>query len=204
MIPLLLGITIICFFVMHLAPGSPTDLQTQMNPKASVQMKERLQTLYELDKPIHVQYWSWLKKISHGNLGISFSSDHRPVTAKIMERLPITIMIEFLSLLIIIAIAIPLGVLSAVHQNSLFDKIAGIFVFIGFAIPTFWLALLMMIFFGINLGWLPISGLRTLNYEYLTPWAQFVDLAKHLILHLFISSFGGLAGLSRYMRANML
>ena len=62
MIPLLLGITIICFFVMHLAPGSPTDLQTQMNPKASVQMKERLQTLYELDKPIHVQYWSWLKK----------------------------------------------------------------------------------------------------------------------------------------------
>jgi peptide/nickel transport system permease protein len=107
MIPLLLGITIICFFVMHLAPGSPTDLQTQMNPKASVQMKERLQTLYELDKPIHVQYWSWLKKISHGNLGISFSSDHRPVTAKIMERLPITIIIEFLSLLIIIAIAIP-------------------------------------------------------------------------------------------------
>jgi peptide/nickel transport system permease protein len=66
MIPLLLGITIICFFVMHLAPGSPTDLQTQMNPKASVQMKERLQTLYELDKPIHVQYWSWLKKISQG------------------------------------------------------------------------------------------------------------------------------------------
>jgi peptide/nickel transport system permease protein len=204
MIPLLLGITIICFFVMHLAPGSPTDLQTQMNPKASVQMKERLQTLYELDKPIHMQYWSWLKKISHGNLGISFSSDHRPVTAKIMERLPITIMIEFLSLLIIIAIAIPLGVLSAVHQNSLFDKIAGVFVFIGFAIPTFWLALLMMIFFGIQLGWLPISGLRSLNYEYLTPWAQFVDLAKHLILPLFISSFGGLAGLSRYMRANML
>ena len=160
--------------------------------------------MYELDKPIHVQYWSWLKKISHGNLGISFSSDHRPVTAKIMERLPITIMIEFLSLLIIIAIAIPLGVLSAVHQNSLFDKIAGVFVFIGFAIPTFWLALLLMIFFGIQLGWLPISGLRSLNYEYLTPWAQFVDLTKHLILPLFISSFGGLAGLSRYMRANML
>ena len=63
MIPLLLGITIICFFVMHLAPGSPTDLQTQMNPKASAQMKERLQALYELDKPIHVQYWSWLKNL---------------------------------------------------------------------------------------------------------------------------------------------
>jgi peptide/nickel transport system permease protein len=204
MIPLLLGITIVCFFVMRLAPGSPTDLQTQMNPKSSVEMKERLKTLYELDKPIQEQYWSWLKKISRGDLGISFSSDHRPVAAKIMERIPITIIIEFISLLIIIAVAIPIGVLSAVHQNSLFDKITGVSVFIGFAVPTFWLALLLMIFFGIHLGWLPISGLRSLNYEYLAPWAQFVDLAKHLVLPLFITAFGGLAGLSRYMRANML
>jgi peptide/nickel transport system permease protein len=204
MIPLLLGITIVCFFVMHLAPGLPTDLQTQMNPKSTVEMKERLKTLYELDKPVHEQYWSWLKKLSRGDLGISFSSDHRPVAAKIMERLPITIILEFLSLIIIIAIAVPIGVLSAVHQDSIFDKITGVLVFIGFAVPTFWLALLLMIFFGIHLGWLPISGLRSLNYEYLTPWAQFVDLAKHLVLPVFISAFGGLAGLSRYMRANML
>jgi peptide/nickel transport system permease protein len=204
MVPLLLGITIVCFFVMHLAPGLPTDLQTQMNPKSTVEMKERLKTLYELDKPVHEQYWSWLKKLSRGDLGISFSSDHRPVAAKIMERLPITIILEFLSLIIIIAIAVPIGVLSAVHQDSIFDKITGVIVFIGFAVPTFWLALLLMIFFGIHLGWLPISGLRSLNYEYLTPWAQFVDLAKHLVLPVFISAFGGLAGLSRYMRANML
>ena len=204
MIPLLLGITLVCFFVMHLAPGLPTDLQTQMNPKSTVEMKERLKTMYELDKPVHEQYWSWLKKLSRGDLGISFSSDHRPVTAKIMERLPITIILEFLSLIIIIAIAVPIGVLSAVHQDSIFDKITGVFVFIGFAVPTFWLALLLMIFFGIHLGWLPISGLRSLNYEYLTPWAQFVDLIKHLVLPVFISAFGGLAGLSRYMRANML
>jgi peptide/nickel transport system permease protein len=189
---------------MHLAPGLPTDLQTQMNPKSTVEMKERLKTLYELDKPVHEQYWSWLKKLSRGDLGISFSSDHRPVAAKIMERLPITIILEFLSLIIIIAIAVPIGVLSAVHQDSIFDKITGVIVFIGFAVPTFWLALLLMIFFGIHLGWLPISGLRSLNYEYLTPWAQFVDLAKHLVLPVFISAFGGLAGLSRYMRANML
>jgi peptide/nickel transport system permease protein len=204
MIPLLLGITIVCFFVMHLAPGLPTDLQTQMNPKSTIEMKERLKTLYELDKPVHEQYWSWLKKLSHGDLGISFSSDHRPVAAKIMERLPITIILEFLSLIIIIAIAVPIGVLSAVHQDSIFDKITGVLVFIGFAVPTFWLALLLMIFFGIHLGWLPISGLRSLNYEYLAPWVQFVDLAKHLVLPVFISAFGGLAGLSRYMRANML
>jgi len=204
MVPLLLGITLVCFFVMHLAPGLPTDLQTQMNPKSTVEMKERLKNMYELDKPVHEQYWSWLKKLSRGDLGISFSSDHRPVTAKIMERLPITIILEFLSLIIIIAIAVPIGVLSAVHQDSIFDKVTGVLVFIGFAVPTFWLALLLMIFFGIHLGWLPISGLRSLNYEYLTPWAQFVDLIKHLVLPVFISAFGGLAGLSRYMRANML
>ena len=204
MIPLLLGITLVCFFVMHLAPGLPTDLQTQMNPKSTIEMKERLKTMYELDKPVHEQYWSWLKKLSRGDLGISFSSDHRPVTAKIMERLPITIILEFLSLIIIIAISVPIGVLSAVHQDSIFDKVTGVLVFIGFAVPTFWLALLLMIFFGIHLGWLPISGLRSLNYEYLTPWSQFVDLVKHLVLPVFISAFGGLAGLSRYMRANML
>ncbi len=204
MIPLLLGITIICFSVMHLAPGSPTDLQTEMNPKASAEMKERLRALYELDKPIHVQYWSWLKKISHGDLGTSFSSDHRPVADKIMERLPITIIINLLSLIIIIAVAVPLGVLSAVHKDSLFDKVTTVFVFIGFAVPTFWLALLLMIFFGIQLGWLPISGLRSLNYEYLDMGGRFIDLAKHLVLPVFVSAFGGLAGLSRYMRANML
>jgi len=204
MIPLLLGITVICFFVMRLAPGSPVDLETQMNPKASVEMKERLKTLYELDKPVYEQYWSWLKKLGHGDLGISFASDRRPVADKIMERIPITILLELLSFIIIIAVAIPIGVLSAVHQDSLFDKVTGVFVFIGFAVPTFWLALLLMIFFGIHLGWLPISGLRSLNYEYLTSWGRFVDLARHLVLPVFISAFSGLAGLSRYMRANML
>lgn len=204
MIPLLFGITVICFVVMHLAPGKPTDLQTQMNPKSSVEMRERLMSMYELDKPLHVQYWSWLKKLSHGYLGTSFSSDHRPVADKIIERLPVTIVINLLSLLIIIAVAVPIGVLSAVRQDSLFDKVTAVIVFIGFAVPTFWLALLLMIFFGINLGWLPISGLRSLNYEYLSAWGQLADLAQHLILPVFISAFGGLAGLSRYMRANML
>jgi len=204
MIPLLLGITIICFFVMRLAPGSPTDLQTQMNPKASAEMRQRLMSLYELDKPVYVQYASWLTKLARGDVGTSFSSDHRPVADKILERLPITIAINLLSLIIIIAVAVPIGVLSAVHQDSLFDKVMSVIVFIGFAAPTFWLALLLMIFFGIHLGWLPISGLRSLNYEYLSAWEQLVDLAAHLVLPVFISAFGGLAGLSRYMRANML
>lgn len=204
MIPLLLGITIVCFAVMHLAPGSPTDLQTQMNPRASVEMKQRLKALYDLDKPLPVQYFLWLKKIAVFDLGVSFSTDRRPVADKIKERLPITILLNVLSLSLIMVVAIPLGVLSAVHKDSLFDRIAGVFVFTGFAVPTFWLALLLMILFGIQLGWLPISGIRSLNYEYFPPGMAFWDFVKHLIMPVLLSAFGGLAGLSRYMRANML
>lgn len=87
-------------------------------------------------------------KSSFGRPGDVFSSDHRPVADKILERLPITITINVLSLLIIIALAVPIGVLSAVHQDSLFDKVTAVIVFIGFAVPTFWLALLLMIFSG--------------------------------------------------------
>ena len=204
MIPLLIGITIICFVVMHLAPGSPTDMETQMNPRVSAEMKERLRAMYDLDKPLHQQYLIWIKKLLVLDLGTSFSSDHRPVTDKILERLPITIALNILSMLLILLIAIPIGVLSAVHQNSFFDRITSVFVFTGFAMPTFWLALLLMILFGVQLGWLPISGIRSLNYEYLPAGKAFLDLIKHLVMPVLLSAFGGLAGFSRYMRANML
>lgn len=204
MIPLLIGITIICFVVMHLAPGSPTDMETQMNPRVSAEMKERLRAMYDLDKPLHQQYLIWVKKLLVLDLGTSFSSDHRPVTDKILERLPITISLNILSMVLIMIIAIPIGVLSAVHQNSFFDRITSVFVFTGFAIPTFWLALLLMILFGVQWGWLPISGIRSLNYEYLPAGMAFLDLIKHLVMPVLLSAFGGLAGFSRYMRANML
>jgi peptide/nickel transport system permease protein len=204
MIPLLIGITIICFAVMHLAPGSPTDLETQLNPRASAEYRERLKAMYDLDKPLHEQYVLWVGRLVTLDLGRSFSQDRRPVADKIIERIPITILLNVLSMILIIAIAIPVGVLSAVYRDSFFDKITGVFVFIGFAIPTFWLALLLMILFGVNLGWLPISGIRSLNFEYLPPGMAFLDLIKHLILPVTLSAFGGLAGLSRYMRSNML
>jgi peptide/nickel transport system permease protein len=204
MIPLLFGITVICFTVMHLAPGSPTDLQTQMNPRASVEMKERLRAMYDLDKPLPEQYLRWVGKLAVLDLGVSFSTDRRPVADKILERLPITILLNVLSLLLVLVVAIPLGVFSAVRQDSLFDRVAGVIVFIGFAVPTFWLALLLMILFGVHLGWLPISGIRSLNAEYLPPGMALWDLIRHLILPVLLAAFGGLAGLSRYMRANML
>lgn len=204
MVPLLVGITIVCFIVIHLAPGSPTDLQTDLNPRVSAEAKARLQAMYDLDKPIYEQYLLWVGRLATLDLGQSFSTDHRPVVDKIMERIPITIIINVLSMILIIVVAIPIGVLSAVRQDSLFDKVTAVIVFIGFAVPTFWLALLLMILFGVHLGWLPISGVRSLNYEYLPPLAATVDLLKHLILPVLLSAFGGLAGLSRYMRSNML
>ncbi|MGA3206776.1 MAG: ABC transporter permease [Syntrophales bacterium] len=204
MVPLLIGITIVCFVVMHLAPGSPTDMETQMNPRASADYRERLNAMYDLDKPLYQQYLSWVGKIAVLDLGKSFSPDRRPVAKKIIERLPITILINVLSMVLIFIIAIPIGVLSAVYRDSLFDKVTSVFVFVGFAIPTFWLALLLMILFGIDLGWLPISGIRSLNYDYFPPGMVFLDVVKHLILPVTLSAFGGLAGLSRYMRSNML
>ncbi len=204
MVPLLVGITVVCFVVIHLAPGSPTDMQTDLNPRVSAEAKARLQSMYDLDKPIHEQYLLWVRRLATLDLGQSFSTDHRPVIDKILERIPITITINVLSMIIIVLIAIPLGVLSAVRQNSLFDKITAVVVFVGFAVPTFWLALLLMILLGVDLGWLPISGIRSMNYEYLPPFTAIVDLLKHLILPVLLSAFGGLAGLSRYMRSNML
>lgn len=204
MVPLLIGITIVCFLVIHLAPGSPTDLHTELTPHASPEARERLMELYDLDKPLHIQYFLWVKRLATLDLGNSFSPDSRPVVEKIGERLPITITINVLSMILILVVAIPLGILSAVRRDSFFDKATTVFVFIGFAMPTFWLALLLMILFGINLGWLPISGIRSLNYEYFPVWYQPVDLAKHLIMPVFISAFSGLAGMSRYMRSNML
>ncbi|HYB20352.1 MAG TPA: ABC transporter permease, partial [Thermodesulfobacteriota bacterium] len=175
MVPLFIGITIISFAVIHLAPGSPVDMATDLNPKATAEVKERMRTLYGLDKPLHVQYWNWVRRLMVFDFGVSFSQDGRRVSDKILERMPITIFIDAVSMILIFLLAVPLGVLSATFQNSLFDKVTTVLVFIGFAVPHFWLALILMILFGVQLGWLPISGLKSLNYEYFPLTAQIWD-----------------------------
>jgi peptide/nickel transport system permease protein len=204
MVPLFIGITIISFAVIHLAPGSPVDIATDLNPKATAEVKAKMRAIYGLDKPLPVQYGIWLRRLVTFDFGNSFSQDGRKVSEKILERLPITVFINVVSLALIIIFAIPMGVLAATYQNSFFDKATTVFVFLGFAVPHFWLALLLMILFGVQLGWLPISGLKSLNYEYFPAAAQVWDRVSHLILPILISAFGGLAGLSRYMRSNML
>jgi len=204
-VPLLVGITFISFAVIHLAPGEPVDLQAgNMNAKSSAQARQLLREMYGLDQPLAVQYWNWLGRLARLDFGRSFAPDGRPVLHKIGERLPVTLMLNIVELLIIVALAIPIGMASATRQYSLFDKVTTVFVFIGFATPDFWLALLLMILFGVELGWLPISGLRSLNWEYMSGWRQQGDFLSHLVLPILVATFGGLAGFSRYMRQSML
>jgi peptide/nickel transport system permease protein len=204
MIPLLFGITVISFLVVHLAPGEPTDMMTDLNPKASLEAKQRLRELYGLDQPLHVQYGRWLARLARLDFGTSFSADRRPVLEKTLERMPVTIGLNVLSEIFVFAIAIPIGIIAAVRRGSLFDKASTVGVFFFFSVPTFWLALLGMILFGVKLGWLPISGLRSIEHDQLGFWERQLDLARHLVLPVVIGSIGGLAGISRFMRSGML
>src|SRR3970282_509420 len=176
-IPLLIGITFISFMVIQLAPGGPFDY---LRGEESGQGPKLISPL------------------NHEN------SLRQPLPASVGDRLPITLFINLIQMFIIVALAIPIGVASATRQYSLFDKVTTVFVFLGFATPDFWLALLLMILFGVQLDWLPISGLRSLNYEYLGFWQKQWDLLSHLVLPVFVGAFGGRPGLSRYMRQSML
>jgi len=200
----LLGITILSFLIIHLAPGKPTDILSELNPKITPEAREKLEKYYGLDKPIYEQYYFWFKRIIQLDFGDSFSTDHRPVWDKIKERIPVTLLINIFSLIVIFVIAIPVGISSATRQYSLYDKITTVVVFIGFAVPTFWLALLLMMVLGVHLHLLPVSGIKSLNYEDLNFMGKMADMAKHLVLPIVISAFGGVAGLSRYMRSSML
>jgi len=204
LIPLLFGITLITFAVIHLAPGEPVDMQIAMSPKVSAESRQRIREFYGLDKPLHVQYASWLGRMARLDFGRSFAPDNRPVTDKITERIPITLSLNVIALVLEFGLAVPIGILAAVRRNTLMDKGITVFVFLGFAIPTFWLALLLMYLFGVKLGWLPISGLHSLGSDRMGPVAWFWDLAKHLVLPVGVATFGSLAGLSRYMRSTML
>src|SRR5437899_73982 len=180
-IPLLIGITFVSFLVIHLAPGEPVENQMgETSTQSDRELRERLKEIYGLDKPLHVQYWSWLTRLVRLDFGRSFSPDARPVLQKIGERLPVTLLLNIVEMMVIVVLAIPIGVLSATRQYSRFDKVTTIFVFVGFATPDFWLALMLMILFGVQLGWLPISGLRSPTWEYLSFWQQQWGFVAHM------------------------
>lgn len=216
MIPMLIGISLISFFIMHLAPGDITNNEASFNPKASEESRQKLRELYNLDKPIIVQYGLWLKRMVQFDFGNSFATHQKPVflgttdadgnytKGMIEEALPITLMINLLGLAITLTLAIPLGILAARKYQRWQDKSITLFNFIGFSIPGFWLSLLLMYWLGVANNWLPISGLHSLNYESLGAWGQLKDSISHLIMPVIIPSVTGLAGITLFVKNGML
>src|SRR5512135_3229613 len=181
MVPILFGITVLSFGIMRLAPGGPAEAQMEFSAKASAEARERLRKLYGADQPFYKQYATWLTKFVTLDFGEAFA-DGRKVKDKILERLPITLTINFLSLGLVLLIAIPIGILSATNQYSLLDRSTTIFVFVGYSTPTFWLALLLIYLLGVQWGLLPISGKESLDTSGFTAWQWLADRAEHLVL----------------------
>jgi peptide/nickel transport system permease protein len=203
LIPTLFGISLISFFLMQLAPGGPIDQMADLNPHVTPEVKARIKKDLGLDQPILVQYARWLKHIAILDFGISLK-DNRPVTKKIAERLPATLLLNLLSMGVMLLLAIPIGFFAALKQHSLFDRVTTVFVFLGFSVPTYAVALLAMIVFGLKLGWLPISGLSSMSWAPQSGWLKAWDVAQHLLLPTLVLGLTSLAGLSRYMRSSML
>ena len=202
-IPMLIGICLITLMVMHLAPGDPASVRYGLNPEVAGSARAQFRELYGLDKPVLVQFFTWLKRIVRFDFGNSFIDD-RPVIKKIGERLPATLLLGAISILVIYLLAIPIGVSSAVKANTPYDRIMSVVVFAGYATPTFWFALLLIMFFGVHLGWFPISGMRPWYVEYYPFFDSLRDLAWRLVLPVAAMSLLSLAGISRYMRSSML
>src|SRR6266545_2575133 len=130
MIPLLLGITIITFTVIHLAPGEPVEMQVAMNPRVSAEARERMRKFYDLDKPLHVQYGKWVSRLARLDFGRSFAPDGRPVLDKIKERIPVTLSLNIIALVLEFGLAVPIGILAATRRDTPLDKGITVFVFL--------------------------------------------------------------------------
>lgn len=204
LIPMLIGITLVSFLVIQLAPGEPVQMMTDLNPKASAEAYAKLRDFYGLNDPLYVQYWNWLSNLLHLDFGTSFSPDGRPVLDKIMEALPITLTMNIIGLMVVLALALPIGITTAWHPGSWYDRVTTLILFILFAAPGFWVALLAMLFFGNMLHWLPLSGISSFGSENWPLHTRLLDWGWHLILPITIGVLGSLAGLSRYMRTSML
>lgn len=200
---MLIGISFIMFVVMHLAPGDPTSIRYGLNPEVSQSARATFSKMYDLDKPVLVQFALWTKRMVFLDFGKSLMDD-RPVISQILSRLPATLLLEIVSLVVIFFIALPIGIISAVRRNSLFDRVMTVAVFIGYAMPTFWLALILIVIFGLKLHWFPISGMCPWYTAYLGDFGKFTDLLWHMVLPVVVTAFGGLAALSRYSRSSMV
>lgn len=196
-IPLLLGISLISFFIMRLAPGGPLS-GLLMNPKVSPADVARIEHAWGLDRPLYIQYFKWLWAMIRGDWGLSYKTG-LPVWQMIMSRLPATFTLMFSAFVLSVAIALPAGVLSAVKRYSLPDYVVTFLAFIGVAMPSFWFGLMLQLFFSVKLGWLPSSGMMTIGADF-----SVLDRLRYLAMPTIVLALLSIAGWSRYMRSSML
>jgi len=202
-IPLLLGISLISFAVINLSPGGFMATQVQMSQKISPSSIERMRKLYGLDAPVHVRYLNWLKRLARFDLGESFL-DGRPVKKAIASALPATILLQGVSLILVLLISLPLGAQQALRHGSGFDRGILVGTLASYSTPTFWLGPVLMLVLGVNLGWLPISGIQSPNYSEFSMWGRFLDRSAHLALPVGVMVIHDLAFFTRYMRGSLL
>lgn len=207
MIPLLLLVTIISFAIMRLAPGGPEQVLLGQELQAGIDV-EKLDALREkwgLNKSIPEQYFSWIGNMLKGDMGRSFY--YRVSATEIIKRgLWPSLQLNLATLFLTYVIAIPVGIVAATRQYSLLDHVVTTIAFIGYAAPTYWIALLLIYYVAVRTQWFPTNGFRTTGYKVATHglWTVFVDRMHYMALPLIVSVFGGLTGLTRFMRSSML
>lgn len=206
MLPLLLGVSVITFTMLKRAPGDPVASILAEARTSGGQLtqadRQRLRQQYGLDKPAYEQYVDWLGLVVRGNLGTS-TRMNQPVTHVIRERLPNTAKLAAVSLALTLLIALPLGIISAVKQYSWVDYLLTTFNFVGISIPQFWLALMLLYFLAVKVGWFPVNGMHG-AYVQGGTLAHLKDSALHFVLPVTSLTLAGLAGYMRYQRAAML
>ena len=199
-IPLLIIVSIISFFIIRLSPVDPLA-ELRLNPSISQETLDKEVKRLNLDKPIYVQYISWAKSFIKWDLG--YTSTGEKVSVKLKERIPNTLFLTVVVIFMTWVAGIPLGILAAVKKETAFDRFLTVISSIGMAIPSFFFAILMLIF-AVKTGWFPVGGLTSYNFNELGFWGKFTDIARHLILPSIVLFTISLSGLQRQMRANML
>jgi peptide/nickel transport system permease protein len=196
-IPLLIGVSMVSFALMHLAPGGPLAVYT-LNPTITAQDIERIRLVLGLDQPVHLQYLKWAGAMATGNWGYTFFGG-RPVLAVILERMPATFLLMGTALLLAVVLGGTLGVLGALRRHTIFDYLASTGAMIALSFPTFWFGLMAIFIFAVRLGWLPSGGMYELGEE-----GNPFDLLRHLILPASVLALVIMATYSRYTRSAFL
>lgn len=192
------------FFIIQLAPGDYLD-NLRQNPQISEETIKQLQTQFGLDKPVVEQYFLWLKQVvTKGDFGVSFAYAQRPVTALLWERVPATLLLSVASLIVTWAIAIPLGIIGAVHQNRAIDRVLRVLSYLGQGFPTLITGLLLLFFAQLTSPLFPVGGMTSIDHADLNWFGKFLDILWHMILPTLALSITGFAGLQRITRGELL